>query len=193
MKSIQDVETLFMLLPSKVGSPLSIPSLARDLKVSYNSVNKWISIFESFFLTFAISPWTQKISRSIQKERKVYLWDSPRILDPSARFENMVALELYRAVNSWNDLGYGNFSLHYIRNKEKQEVDFLIANDREPLFMIETKLTESAPSSGLRKFQTQLNIPALQLFRKGESYRLIPNNSQKILSTPAYQWLARLP
>jgi len=193
IKSILDIETLFMLLPFKVGNPLSIPSLARDLKVSYNSVNKWITIFDLFFLTFSISPWTEKISRFIQKERKLYLWDSPRITETATRFENMVALELYRAVNSWNDMGYGNFSLHYIRNKEKEEVDFLVVNNREPLFMIETKLTESVPSSALKKFQNQLNIPAIQLISKGDSYRYIQNNTQKILIAPAYQWLAGLP
>jgi len=68
-----------------------------------------------------------EISRAIQKERKVYLWDIPRIEDESRRFENMVATELCRAVTQWNDLGFGKFSLHFIKNKEKQEVDFLIA------------------------------------------------------------------
>ena len=51
--------------------------------------------------------------------------DAPRIKDASARFENMIAAELYRAVTLWNDMGYGDFSLHFVKNKEKQEVDFL--------------------------------------------------------------------
>jgi hypothetical protein len=127
IRSAQDLETLYLLLPSKVGSPISIPSLARDLRVSYNSIHSWLTIFEKFFLVFSISPWTRRITRAIQKERKVYLWDIPKIGDSSARFENMVALELFRAVNAWNDMGYGSYSLHYIKNKEQQEVDFLIA------------------------------------------------------------------
>jgi predicted AAA+ superfamily ATPase len=39
VKSIKDMETLYYLLPSRTGSTISIPSLSRDLKVSYNSVN----------------------------------------------------------------------------------------------------------------------------------------------------------
>jgi len=66
------------------------------------------------------------------KERKIYLWDSLAFAEPAARFENMVAIELYRAITSWNDMGHGLFSLHFIKNKEKQEVDFLIARDRRP-------------------------------------------------------------
>ncbi|MDL1961760.1 MAG: DUF4143 domain-containing protein, partial [Deltaproteobacteria bacterium] len=128
VKSVVDMETLYLLLPSKVGSPISAPSLSHDLKVSYNSVRSWLSVFERFFLTFSIGPWTRRIARTIQKERKVYLWDAPRIKETSARFENMGALELYRAVTAWNDMGHGIFSLHFIKNKEQQEVDFLIAN-----------------------------------------------------------------
>jgi hypothetical protein len=71
-----------------------------------------------------VPPWTRKISWAIQKERKIYLWDIPRIKDPSARFENMVALELHRAVSLWNDVGRGRFTLNFIKNKEQQEVDF---------------------------------------------------------------------
>ncbi|MCK5231811.1 MAG: ATP-binding protein, partial [Desulfobulbaceae bacterium] len=199
IKSIGDTETLYFLLPGKVGSPISIPSLAGDLKVSYNSVNNWLKIFERFFLTISITPWTFKISRAIHKERKVYLWDFPRIKDEGARFENMVALELWRAVTNWNDIGYGGFSLHFIKNKEQQEVDFLLANDGVPFLLIEAKVSDNQPSAALKKFQRSLNVPAVQLFDSStgageeENFRIFPNGNQSILVTPAYQWLALLP
>jgi predicted AAA+ superfamily ATPase len=191
--SIGQVETLYLLLPSKVGSPLSVPSLARDLKVSYNSVKNWLSVFERFFLTFSIFPWTTKIARAIQKERKVYLWDAPRIKDPAARFENMVAAELWRAVTTWNDMGYGLFSLHFIKNKEHREVDFLIANEGEPVVLIEAKFSDTQPSPALKKFQDALGIPAVQLTNEGEGYSILSNKDQSILVAPACQWLSRLP
>jgi predicted AAA+ superfamily ATPase len=193
IKSIMDVETLYTLLPSKIGSPISVSSLSGDLKVSYNSIKSWLSVFETFFMLFSILPWTRHIARAIQKERKIYLWDTPRIQDPAARFENMVALELYRAVVSWNDMGYGNFSLHFIKNKEKQEVDFLIAADHKPLVLIEAKLNNAEPSPALLKFQRFLNIPAVQLFEKGSTFQLVSNGPNKILVTPAPQWLSTLP
>ncbi|MBN1841739.1 MAG: DUF4143 domain-containing protein [Deltaproteobacteria bacterium] len=193
IKSVGDVEMLYLLLPSKVGSPLSVPSLARDLRVSYNSVQSWLSVFERFFLIFSISPWTQKISRAIQKERKVYLWNAPRIKEPAGRFENMVAMELWRAVTVWNDMGYGSFSLHFMKNKERQEVDFLIAKAREPFLLVETKLTDTEPSSDLKKFQRALDIPAVQLTNKGDGYRILSNLDQSVLVAPAHQWLSGLP
>ena len=193
IKSVGYIETLYLLLPSKVGSPLSIPSLARDLQVSYNSIRSWLSVFERFFLVFSISSWTKRITRAIQKERKVYLWDTPLIRDPAARFENMVAMELWRAVTAWNDMGYGRFSLHFIKNKEQQEVDFLIVDKHEPFLLIEAKLSDTQPSSELKKFQRALNIPAVQLANEGDGYRLFSNQEQSILVAPAYQWLSRLP
>jgi len=193
IKSVGITETLYFLLPSRVGSPVSIPSFARDLRVAYNSVLNWLSAFERFFLVFSISPWTGKIARAIQKERKIYLWDVPRIKDAAARFENMVAVELWRAVTIWNDLGFGSFSLHFIRNKEQQEVDFLIANRHEPFLLVEAKLSDKEPAPALKKFQNALNVPAVQLTSEGEGYRIISNNGQSILVAPAYQWLARLP
>src|SRR4030042_144359 len=105
IQAIGDLETLYRLLPSKVGSPISIPSLCSVLKLSYNTIRNWLSAFERFFLVFRLTPWTRKISRAIQKERKIYLWDIPRIKDSAASFENMVALELFRAVTLWNDMG----------------------------------------------------------------------------------------
>ncbi|MBW1741072.1 MAG: ATP-binding protein [Deltaproteobacteria bacterium] len=193
IKSVRDVETLYLLLPSKVGSPLSVPSMARDLKVAYNSVRSWLSVFERFFLIFSISAWTRKIARAIQKERKVYLWDTPRITEPAARFENMVAAELWRAVTAWNDMGCGLFSLHFIKNKEQQEVDFLIANGGEPFLLIEAKLSDTQPSLALKKFQRALNVPAVQLTAEGDGYRMLSNVDKSILVAPAYQWLSRLP
>ncbi len=193
VKSINDIETLYALLPSRIGSPLSLTSLSRDLKVSYNSIRLWLSIFETFFLIFSITPWTKKISRAIQKERKIYIWDTPLIKDPAARFENMIALELFRAVNSWNDNGLGRFDLHFIKNKEKQEVDFLISDNNAPFLLVEAKLSEMHPSKSLQKFQNMLDIPGIQLVNTADTFKIFNNANNQILVAPASQWLSRLP
>ena len=148
---------------------------------------------ERFFMVFSIGPWTKKISRAVRKERKYYLWDSPRVADPGARLENMIALELYRAILSWNELGFGTFSLHFIKNRDQQEIDFLIADGGKPFIMIEAKLNKEHPSPVLLKFQNMLEVPAIQLTEQGEGFRIITNGNQKVLVAPAYQWLSHLP
>ena len=193
IKAIGDLETLYHLLPTKIGSPISLPSLSRDLKVSYNSIRNWLSTLERFFLIFSIPTWTRRIARAIQKEQTLYLWDIPQIKDPGARFENMVAIELFRAVSLWNDMGYGRFSLHFIKNKEQEEVDFLIAEDNEPAILVEAKLSDPQPSKAFLKFQSTLKVPAVQLINEADGYRTVSNNDQTIMVAPAAQWLAGLP
>lgn len=193
VRSIGEAESLYYLLPSKVGSPLSYPSIAATLKVSYNSVRQWTDLFERFFLGFSVGPWTDRISRAIQKQRKFYLWDAPRIRDPRARFENRVALELYRATHAWTDWGLGDFALHFLRDKEGREVDFLIARDREPILLVEAKVEQREPSASLRRFQTMLDLPAVQLRDRGDTFRVFDNRGQKILVAPASLWLCGLP
>jgi len=193
IKSVQDMETLYMLLPTKVGSPLSVPSLAGDLKASYNSVRNWLEVFERFYLTFSVATWTGRIARAIQKERKIYLWDYAQIQDPAARFENMVAAELQRAVVLWGDLGYGRFSLHFVRDKNKREVDFLIVDEGKPFLLVEAKLGDTEPAKALRFFQEQLGLPAVQLTGGGGSYQLFNSGERQLLVAPAAAWLSHLP
>jgi len=58
---------------------------------------------------------------------------------------------------------------------------------------IEAKLSDTKPSQVLKKFQSVLKKPAVQLVEKSEGYHMIPNGDQYILVAPAYQWLSGLP
>lgn len=193
IRRVEDVEILFSLLFSKVGSPLSMAGLSRDIGVSFDSVRSWIDLFESFFMVFRIPPWSRKISRAITKEKKLFLFDYGGIESPAARFENMVALELFRAVSNWNDLGLGSFALYYLRNRDKEEVDFMISNHHRPLLLIEAKLSDEKASKSLIKFQRVMNIPAVQLVNRVDICKLVSNNHLKILIISADHWLSLLP
>lgn len=191
--ALGDLETLFSLLPSRVGSPLSIPSLSEDLKAAYNTIKSWLEAFDRFYLTFSVTPWTRRVNRATRKARKVYLFDYAMIEDPGARLENMVALELFRAVHSWNDLGHGPFGLHFIRNKEKQEVDFLLTEKSKPLLLVEVKASDTQIAPALGRFQEQLGVPAVQLTGGGEAFRRIVKGTHPVLIAPACLWLPRIP
>lgn len=193
VKQVDDLEILFALLPSKVGAPLSIPGLAADLKVAYNTVASWLAIFERFYLTFTLSPWSAQIARALHKDRKLYLFDYAGIEDPAARFENMVALELFRAVSNWNDMGWGAFGLHYIRTKEGREVDFLVSENRKPMFLVEAKRGDATPAPNLLRFQKALGVPAIQILDRGEGFRQSAPDGHPLLTVPAACWLPRLP
>jgi predicted AAA+ superfamily ATPase len=193
IKHVHDVELLFSLLPSKVASPLSIPGLSTDLRVAYNTVKDWLDIFERFYLTFSITPWTDRIARAIHKEKKVYLFDYAGIEDTGAKFENMAALELFRAVSNWNDMGWGDFGLHYIRTKEGREVDFLVSQNGRPMFLVETKQGDDTPAPNLLRYMSALHVPGIQLLDRAEGFKRMRYNGNSLLVAPAAWWFASLP
>ncbi|MFN7170781.1 MAG: hypothetical protein ACK4NT_06070, partial [Candidatus Omnitrophota bacterium] len=167
--------------------------LSIDLQVSYGSIKEWLRLYEIFYLIFRIKPWTKKISRAILREQKLYLFNYPEIKDHAFRFENMVAVELLRAIYNWNEYRFGRFSINYIRNKEKEEVDFIIVKDNSPFLLVETKLSEENVSKSLLNFQRRLNIHAVQLVNKENIFRYIKNEKNKILVITAHRWLSSLP
>ncbi len=161
---LSQVEMLASLLPEKIGSPLSVQSLREDLEVSFDTVKRWLKYLEELYYFFEIKPWTASVPRSLKKEGKIYLYDWTEVENPGARFENLVALHLLKACHFWTDTGEGEFSLHYLRNKEKQEVDFLIAKKRTPWLMIEAKMSDgSIDKKTAIKFQEVLGCPFVQV------------------------------
>ena len=104
----------------------------------------------------------------------------------------MVAVELNRAVTLWRDFGLGDFQLWYLRNKEKQEVDFLVTEGPKPRFMVEAKLSDPAVGPQLKRFQDMLDVPAIQLVHQRPVGRRIKDGDNTIIVANAADWLARL-
>jgi predicted AAA+ superfamily ATPase len=192
VRQIDAMEALYILLSDCVGSPFSASNHARTLKLSHKTVSSWITVFERFFLVFKLRPYSKRISRSLVKEPKIYYYDFCRVQDAAMRFENMVAVELNRAVTLWRDFGFGDYELWYLRNKEKEEIDFLVTESSNPLIMVEAKLSDTTISPNLIKFQNALQIPAIQLVNQSNVARKIRNDNNHIIVTSAANWLAGL-
>jgi len=167
IRTLSLVEHLYLLLPDRVGAPLSLNALREELSVSHESVASWLDALERLYLVFRIAPYQARRTRSLKKERKLYLWDWSQVPDPGARFENLVASHLLKSVHIWNDLGYGDFDLLYFRDREKREVDFVITDRRKPIALIEAKLSDEALSPSLAKLGELLEqVPCIQVLRK---------------------------
>jgi predicted AAA+ superfamily ATPase len=197
LEKIDLLERLVLILPHRVGATLSMDNLAQDLQVAFDTVKKWLLVLERFYVVFRLAPWTQKISRAISKEQKLYLFDYALIQDPAAKFENMVALDLLRAVHGWREQGEGGWDLQFIRDRNRREVDFLLVKDRQPFLLIETKLSDVNPSEGLLYFQGKLNVPAVQLVAIPGVRHLAKKSTAAghhgVLVCTAQDWLAELP
>lgn len=167
IRNLSLIEHLAILLPERAGSVLSVNSLREELQVAHDTVASWLAALERIYYCFLLAPYAKRISRSLKKERKLYLWDWSQLENPGARFENLVASHLLKVVHAWIDLGYGNYDLYYWRDKEKREVDFVITQNNKPVVLIESRLSDSALSPSLRYLGVQLGeIPQIQLVEK---------------------------
>jgi predicted AAA+ superfamily ATPase len=164
VKMVDLVEHLYLLLPDRVGAPLSLNSLREEVQVAFNTVSAWIAILDRLYISYRISPYHKGLARSLKKEQKLYLWDWSQIETPGARFENMVASHLLKSLHTWTDLGYGEYDLWYWRNREKEEVDFVVTNKRKPIAVFECKLNDTSFHRPLLQLADSLGgVPAIQL------------------------------
>jgi len=154
---VGQVELLAEFIRQNACQLLNYASLARKIRASQDSVRRWIGVLESLYYCFLIRPWTQNLTRSLIKEPKIYLNDWSLVDNPGIRMENMVACHLFKAVTWWQDLGLGEYGLHFLRTKDKREVDFLVSKEGYPWFMVEVKSSQSRPlTRSLEYFQTRI-------------------------------------
>jgi hypothetical protein len=164
LPELSRVEMLAALLPERVGSLLSRNSLREDLEVSHETVTRWLGSLIELYYAFEVRPYSVRVVRSLKKEGKVFLWDWTEVEAPGPRFENLVACHLLKACDFWTDSGEGTFELKFLRNREKEEIDFLIVRDKRPWLAVETKHADTTPAPHWRKFLRYLGAPpALQL------------------------------
>lgn len=161
IRDIGNMKLLGDLLPSKVGSLLSLNAIREDLEVSHRAVSHWMEILESFYYLYRIYPFSAKKIRSLKKEPKLYLWDWSEVEDESARFENLIASHLLKLAHYITDHEGHRTELHFLRDVDKHEVDFLVTIDGKPWFAVEAKLNDTEPSSHLLYFKERLSIPFL--------------------------------
>jgi predicted AAA+ superfamily ATPase len=156
IQELGQVEMLAELLRRRAGQLTSYASLARAVNASVDSIRRWLVTLERLYYCFSIRPWSRNVARALRKEPKYYLWDWSVVEEPGARFENLVASALLKAIHFWTDGGLGDFGLYFVRDKQKREVDFLVTRDDRPWFLAEVKSSGSASlSSSLPYFQAQ--------------------------------------
>jgi hypothetical protein len=178
------------LLRERVGSPVSLASIARDLAVSPTTLKRYLDILQALYIVFTVQPWHRNVARAILQTPKVYFFDTGLVQgDEGARFENAVAAMLLKHVHFLQDARGQPAGLHYIRTKDGTEVDFALSNDKNLTHLIECKLSNNTPHRALGSFSGRFpQVEAIQLVRdlRQEEYR------SAIRITDAALWLAGL-
>lgn len=190
IKRITDIEMLIELLRDKVGSLVSYQSLSEDLQVAPTTVKRWLNLLENLFVIFKVTPWTKNITRSLQKASKYYFFDNGQVNDinKGARFENLIANELLSAVHFEQDTKGRKLELHFLRNKDKDELDFAIVENKNLIIAIEAKWSDDNPASAFKKFLGKENsVKAYQVVAKLNKEKHYPFGLKIV---PANTWLS---
>jgi uncharacterized protein len=166
IQDLDGVSYMIDLLKLKVSSTCSYNSLVEDLEVDHKTIKRWIQQVERMMMFFTIKPWYKKIQNSMKKNPKIYFYDWTVVQDPGARFENFIAMQIYKTITLWNDRFGHNFELFFIRTYDDKEIDFCVCLDSKPWLLIEVKLGKPQASSLLHKIKQDFNIPALVLTKE---------------------------
>jgi len=106
---------------------------------------------------------------SDNRNSRSYLYDWSRIDDEGACFENYVACELRARVLLWQEATGDEFGLFYVRNKQKQETDFLVLRNGSPWLLAEAKLSDGPVAAHhLRTQEALRSVPFVQVCRESD-------------------------
>ena len=140
MKDIRLFRTFLKLCAGRIGQQLNLTNLANEAGISIPTVKSWLSILESSYIVYQLSPFFNNFNKRLVKSTKLYFYDtglvsfllgikSEKAIHESefkgALFENMVINE-YIKQNYHRNL-YHEF--YYWRDSNGHEVDLLISNE----------------------------------------------------------------
>ena len=178
------------LLRERVGSPLSLASIARDLAVSPITLKRYLDILQALYIVFAVPPWHRNVGRALLQMPKVYFFDNGLVRgDDGVRLENAVAAMLIKHVHFRQDAHGMDAGLHYIRTKDGAEVDFALSDGDSLTDLIECKVADTRPHRALANFSAR--------FPEARPVQLVRDIRQEedrngIAITDAAEWLAKL-
>jgi hypothetical protein len=152
------VEELVELLVLRAAGVLSCNALREDLQVALDSVRLWVGYLERLYFVYRLRPYAARLPRALRREPKIYLWDWSEIEDPALRLENMVASHLLKWCHFSQDWGHQPLDVHFVRDKEKREVDFLVTKEKKPWLLVEVKLSSITPESAIHYFADRLGV-----------------------------------
>lgn len=138
------------LLAARTGQVLVVSNLTQDSGVKQPTLHEWISILERMQVLTLVEPYASSLSKRLVRTPKLYWNDvglasrlqgwgeaNPLLLSPQVGplFETLVFTEIQKTA-----FHHGRtWQISYVRNKEQDEVDFLVEGANGTRWLIEAK------------------------------------------------------
>jgi uncharacterized protein len=187
---VRTLQLLLEMLRERVGSPVKLSNLAQALQISPTTATRYVEILEALYIVFRVTPWHKDVARSLLKEPKIYFLDNGLVKgDAGARLENAVAAMLLKHCHYRQDAEGKAVSLHTIRDKERHEIDFVLAEGDTVTDLVEVKHSDAVPSAFLHRMAERF-APARAMQLVAELRQPAQHGRVEVASLDA--WLAQL-
>jgi len=133
------IKELFILLCQRVGKPMSYNKIAEILKISVDSVKRYIGYFEKAYLFYVVDRYSKSLNEKITSPKKVYIGD----------------VGIKNSITGFKDLGSSYENLVFLSIKDKNPAYYL-ENTYEIDFITKDSLIEAKYNSELNKNQKEL-------------------------------------
>jgi predicted AAA+ superfamily ATPase len=175
VRDIADVEKLDQLprllqvLAHHSGQLANFTQLGGRLGLDDKTTQKYTGILEQLFLVYRLSPWFGNQLKRLIKTPKLHFLDSgllaallgltaERIKKERSAYGPLLETFVFSEVikqTSWSDESY---TLHHYRDKDQDEVDIIVEDERGAKVGIEVKASATVYSSDFKGMQKLLNI-----------------------------------
>jgi predicted AAA+ superfamily ATPase len=172
LENIKDISSLLLLaeiLPSKVGSPLSLKSVGEDLSISQPTAERWVDALSSLYYCYTILPYGTPKIRAVKKLKKLYMWDWSQVEEKGFRFENLVASHLLKYCHFITDTQGFPMEVRYLRDTDGREIDFVVLKNKVPFFAVECKSGDRTLSRHIEYFKKRTKIPEFYQVHLGKN------------------------
>ena len=168
-------EKFMVSMAARTGQLLNIADVAKDVGISQQTAEKWLSVLIASNLVFVLKPYHNNVLKRLIKTPKVYFldtglasyligWDNAQVLQNGAMsgaiFETFVIGEI---IKSWSnkDGVTPTMNFFFFRDKEGNEIDLLIKRG-DTLHPIEIKKAINCDKNDITAFKQLDKIPDIK-------------------------------
>jgi len=139
ISSERAVKELFILLCKRVGKPTSYNKLAKILKISVDSVKRYIGYFEKAYLFYIVDRYSKSPNEKVTSPKKIYAGD----------------VGIKNLITEFKDLGASYENLVFLKIKE-QNPDYYLENSIEIDFITKDSIIEAKYNQDLNEKQSKV-------------------------------------
>jgi predicted AAA+ superfamily ATPase len=156
-------QAFMRVIASRTGQMLNISDVARDIGIRDAKAKQWLAVLRASHLVYLLRPYHNNLTKRAIKTPKLYMtdtglaayltrWSDSEVLREGAMagafFETFVINEILK---SYYNSGELDPPLYYYRDKDKREIDLIVARDGR-LYPLEIKKATNPMAKDIASF-----------------------------------------